>query len=90
MEPGAVIEGLDIVEDGAARLGVSGEALLIDQFLFEAAPERLDKGVIVAVTFATHGGHEPVLGEELAVGRAGELAPTIGVEEEWLARTTLA
>jgi predicted aldo/keto reductase-like oxidoreductase len=29
--------------------------MMIDQFVFEAAKERLDEGVIVAVGFAAHG-----------------------------------
>ena len=44
MQAGAVIEGLDVVEDGGAGLGASGKALMIDQLVFEAAPEGLDKG----------------------------------------------
>ena len=55
MESGAIIEGLDVIEDGGAGLGAGGEAMMIDQFVFEAAKERLDEGVIVAVGFATHG-----------------------------------
>ena len=58
----AVIEGLDVVEDGCASLGEGGEALMIDQFVFEAAPEGLDEGVIVAIAFAAHGREQPVLG----------------------------
>ena len=49
MKSGAVVEGLDVIEDGGAGLGAGGEAMMIDQFVFEAAKERLDEGVIVAV-----------------------------------------
>ena len=55
MESGAIVEGLDVIEDGGAGLGAGGEAMMIDQFVFEAAKKRLDEGVIVAVGFATHG-----------------------------------
>ena len=55
MESGAIVEGLDVIEDGGASLGAGGEAMMIDQFVFEAAKERLDEGVIVSVGFATHG-----------------------------------
>jgi len=54
VKSGAVIEGLDVIEDGGAGLGAGGEAMMIDQFVFEAAKERLDEGVIVAVGFAAH------------------------------------
>jgi hypothetical protein len=49
VKSGAVIEGLDVIEDG----GAGGEAMMIDQFVFEAAKERLDEGVIVAVVLPT-------------------------------------
>ena len=55
MKSGAVIEGLDVTEDGRAGLGAGSEAMMTDQFEFEAAKERLDEGVIVAVGFATDG-----------------------------------
>ena len=72
MESGAVIEGLDVVEDGGARLGPGGEALRIDQFVFETTPEGLDKGVIAAVAWAARGSDEAVLGQDLPISGAGE------------------
>ena len=56
MQSGAVIEGFDVVEDGQARLGISGETLMIDQLVFETAPERLDVGIVVAIALPAHGG----------------------------------
>jgi hypothetical protein len=41
VESGAVVEGLDVIEDGGASLGAGGEAVMIDEFVFEAAPEGL-------------------------------------------------
>jgi hypothetical protein len=58
MESGAVIKGFDVVEDRRARLGITGEALMIDQLVFEAAPEGLDEGIVVAIALAAHGGDE--------------------------------
>jgi len=52
----------DVIKDGSAGLGAGGEAMMIDQFVFEAAKERLDEGVIVAVGFAAHGRDQAVLG----------------------------
>jgi len=49
VESGAVVEGFDVIEDGGASLGVGGEALMVDQFVFEGAKEGFDEGVIVAV-----------------------------------------
>jgi len=55
VESGAVVKGFDVIEDGGTSCGVGGEALMIDQFVFESAPEGFDKGIIVAVAFATPG-----------------------------------
>ena len=63
MESGAVVEGFDVIEDGGASLGVGGEALMIDQFVFEGAKEGFDEGVIVAVAFAAHGRDQTMLGQ---------------------------
>ena len=56
MQSDAVIEGFDVVEDGSTSLGEGGEAVMIDEFVFEATPERFDKGIVVAVAFSTHQG----------------------------------
>jgi hypothetical protein len=90
VESGAVVKGFDVIEDGGTSCGVGGEALMIDQFVFESAPEGLDKGIIVAVAFATHGSEQTVLSEKLSVCSAGELSSPIGVDDEGLARSPLS
>ena len=45
VQSGAVIEGFDVVEDGGASFGTGGEALMVNQFVFEAAQKRFDNGV---------------------------------------------
>ncbi len=62
MESGAVTEGFDVVEDGGASFGLGGEAVVIDQLVFEAAPEGLDEGVVIAVAGAAHGSEQTMLG----------------------------
>ena len=54
VESDVVIEGFDVVENGGTSLGEAIEAMMIDQFVFERAEEGLNKGVVVAVAFATH------------------------------------
>ena len=54
MESDAVVESFDVIEDSGASVGEGAEALVIDQFVFECAPEGLDKSVIVAVAFSAH------------------------------------
>ena len=82
VKSGAVIEGFDVVENGAARFGEGGEALVVDDFVFEAAPEGFDEGVVVAIAFAAHGSDEAVLSQKLPISRAGELGAAIGVNDE--------
>src|SRR6266536_4684803 len=43
MESGAVVEGFDVMEDGATRFGQGGEALVVNQFVFETAKERFEE-----------------------------------------------
>jgi len=90
VQSGTVIKGFDVIEDGTARLGEGGEALVIDNFVFQAAPEGFDEGVIVAIAFAAHGSDETVLGEDLPVSRAGELRASIGVDDKSCSGATLA
>jgi len=89
VESGAVVKGFDVIEDGGTSCGVGGEALMIDQFVFESAPEGFDKGIIVAVAFATHGSEQTVLSEKLSVCSAGELSSPIGVDDKVLRVVTL-
>ena len=89
MQSGAVIKGFDVIEDGGASCGVGGEALMINQLVFECAPEGFDKGVVVTIAFAAHGSEQTMLSEHLSVGCAGELSSPIGVDDEGLTRTTL-
>src|SRR5213595_3065442 len=62
VESGAVVEGLDVIKDGGTGLGAGGEAMVIDQFVFEGAPEGFDEGIIVAVAWTTHGSDQAMLG----------------------------
>jgi hypothetical protein len=57
----AVVKGFDVVEQSAASLGEGGEALGIDHFVFKAAPEQFDEGVVVAIAFAAHGSDQTVM-----------------------------
>ncbi len=41
-----MIKDLDEVQDGGAGLGAGGEAMVIDQFVFEGASEGRDDSVI--------------------------------------------
>ena len=82
VESGAIIKGFDVVKDGGAGLGEGSEALVIDDFVFETAPEGLDEGVVVAIAFATHGSDQTVLGQDLPISGAGKLHAAIGMDEQ--------
>ena len=90
MESRAVVEGFNVIEDGGTSLGQGGEAAVVNEFVFEAAPERLNKGIVVAVTLASHGSEQSILSQNVAVSGAGELGSAIGVEDEGFDRATLS
>ena len=62
MQSRAIIEGFDVVEDGGASFGQGAEAMMVNQFVFEAAPKRLDEGIVVAVALTSHRSEHSVLG----------------------------
>jgi len=90
VQSGAVIKGFDVIEDGGTSLGIRGEAVMENEFVFERAPKGLDEGVVVAVALAAHGSKQTVLSEHLAVACAGELSSPIGVDDEELIRAPLS
>jgi len=49
---GAVVESFDVLEDGGASLRTGGKAVMVDELVFEAAPEGFNEGFIVAVKAA--------------------------------------
>ena len=55
VESSTIVEGFDVIKDGGTRFGQGGKAAVANQFVFEAAPKRLDEAVVVAVAFASHG-----------------------------------
>ena len=62
---------------------------MVDDFVFEAAPEGFDEGVIVAIAFTAHGSDQTVLDEELPVSRAGKLHAAVRVDDESFSGTPL-
>lgn len=58
MEPSAIVKRFNIIEHSGAGLQPCGKLAVVDQLVFEAAPERLDIGVVVRIALgdieATH------------------------------------
>ena len=79
MKAASVIKAIDIIEDGGGGFGSGGKLTAINQLMLERAPKRLHAGIVVAVTFTTHGSDAGVLSQGLAVSCAGVLASTIGM-----------
>ena len=89
MQSGPVIESFDVVEDGGASFCPCGKAVVIDQFIFKAAPEGLDECVIITVAFAAHGSEQAMPCQHLPVGRTRELTAAIGVKNKLAGGPTL-
>jgi len=62
VQSGTVVEGFDVIKDGGASFGQGGEAAMVNKFVFETAPKRLNEGIVVAVALASHGSEQAVLG----------------------------
>ena len=54
----AVVEAFDVIEDFSACLAVAGKVTAIDEVEFEGAPKTFHGGIVIAVGFAAHGGHQ--------------------------------
>lgn len=87
MEPHAVVIGFDVLEDHLAGLPVRGRRLARQALGFERAPERLHRGVVVAVAASAHAGPSADLAEQLPVSVTGILATLVAVDDEARAGT---
>jgi hypothetical protein len=74
-----VVPTLEKIEDCHLRLGLSVEAVPIQQLALERREEALAHGVVEAVTHRTHRGPHPRLGAALTKGDRGVLRPLVRV-----------
>src|ERR1043165_10224829 len=87
----AVVEGLDIVEDGGARRVSCGEFSAVDELDLERRKEALRDRVVPAVALAAHAADEPsppelalvvvARGTGTTVGKGGEAGARGGVHQ---------
>jgi len=54
MSATGVVEAIDVLEDGSFRLTARWPALPPDEFRLQGFEERLDRGVIITISFAAH------------------------------------
>src|SRR5687768_6458726 len=79
--PGRVVEVLDVVSDGHGQLDVGPPLLPVQQLDLHGAPERLHRGVVVAVADCAHRADQPETPDVLGEGPGGELAAVVGVDD---------
>ena len=90
MEAAAVVKDFDEIEDGLAGLGSGFEVAAINEFVFESAPERFHRGIVVTVTFAAHGGDGLGLLEGVAIVVAGVLNAAVRVKHQACGRLAMS
>lgn len=82
MKASGVIEAVDVGEDRPVRVLMIEPAMTEQVLKLEGAPERLHRGVVVAIAPATHRGVQVVLRQQLPEGGAGVLGAAIGVHDQ--------
>src|SRR3954451_22555424 len=63
VQPDAVVERLDVLEDARPRLLARGVPLVVDQLPLQAGEEALDRGVVPALGHPAHAAGDPVPAE---------------------------
>lgn len=82
MTPTAIVEGLNVVEDGGTERCSGRPALAIQELGLEGGPEALGSRIVIDISHAAHGAKDPSLVEPLAEGNRGVLCAVIGVVNE--------
>ena len=75
----SVIEDFDVFLDRGLRLDAGAEPAMVNQFLFQRAPETLYGGIIKTVSPAGHGGSHLELSDHSLVRERTVLTAPIGV-----------
>lgn len=84
VDPHPVISDFDGLEEEASGLFPIQEDGLIEELVFESAPERFDRGIIIAVGPAAHARKDTGLFELSSIFSAGVLTAAIGMMNEAL------
>jgi len=77
-----VVPAFEPGEDGHPRLGLALEAATIDDFTFESSEEALGHGVVIGITFGSHGRHHPGFPAALAECVTGVLTALIRMMDD--------
>ena len=77
MAPGRVVEVLDVVGHADGQLEVCAPTLSIEELNLHGPPERLHRGVVVAVADGAHGADEAQAPHVLGESPRGVLGPVV-------------
>ena len=86
----AVVEDFNVLKDGGPSCLPGGEALAVNEFHFQGAPEGFHGGIVITVALAAHRRLRLAAGQGLAKISTGILAAAIGVEDQLRSRLALA
>lgn len=67
MPPSWIIEPIDILEDRAFCLTTCVPTVAPDQLCLDGFEERLNHGIVVAISLPTHGNLEPVFNQTFLI-----------------------
>src|SRR6185503_2044700 len=85
MQPLAIIEYLNELENLGAGFVPRAVPSVMDQFILQGAKEALDRRIVIAIAFATHTGPKVVLSEHRPIHRTRILRALIRmVDQAWL------
>jgi hypothetical protein len=78
----AIVEDLDVFEQGLIRFSVRGVVLQVNKFLFKGAEEAFHRSVVVTVAGTAHAGSYAVAGEQGLVSFASVLHSSITMMQQ--------
>jgi len=81
----SVVPDLEVIEDRVGELDAGVPLLAVEQFDLHPGPERLDHGVVVAVTDAAHRREQNGAPGALGEGPGAKLNALVGVDDRpWI------
>jgi hypothetical protein len=80
VQPALVVEAQPLA-DADARLETVGIGLQVNLFVFQAAPQSLDKDIVQPASAAVHADPDPGGFQRVGERRAGELRALVGIED---------
>ena len=89
MAPRAVVEHVDVVEDGVSEFESSCPTLPVEQFDLHARPEALHHGVVECITDRAKGWQQSGFASSLGDGPGGELSAVVRVNNAAMFRPPL-